>query len=71
MNQRLPSGPAVIEPSAAAVLGTGNSVIAPAGVMRPTWLLTASLNQRLPSGPATMPYGSLANGGTVNAVTAR
>ena len=37
-------------------VGTGNSVIAPAGVMRPI-LPARSVNQRLPSGPTVMPSG--------------
>src|SRR6266568_210722 len=63
VNQRdLPSGPAVMPkgPQPAEdpqVVGRGNSVILPAGVMRPILfpLPFNSVNQRLPSGPAVMP----------------
>jgi hypothetical protein len=54
VNQRLPSGPAMMPWSPAAAVGTANFVIAPAVVMRPIWLLPASVNQRLPSGPTAM-----------------
>ena len=43
----MPSGPVV-------VLGRANSVIAPAGVIRPTLPADSSVNQMLPSGPAAM-----------------
>ena len=59
VNQRLPSGPAMIPPGTLLAVGTANSVIAPEGVIRPIWLLRASVNQRLPSGPALMTAGTL------------
>src|SRR5438094_10345750 len=37
--------------------GRGNSVITPAGVIRPILLPLSSVNQRLPSGPAVMLVG--------------
>src|SRR6188768_4060214 len=54
VNQRLPSGPAMMPWTPAAAVGTANVVIAPAVVIRPIWLLPASVNQRLPSGPTAM-----------------
>ena len=58
VNQRLPSGPAVIR-RVAAGRRVGNSVIDagrrdPADLVRPL-----SVNQRLPSGPAVIPAGLL------------
>lgn len=50
-DQRLPSGAAVIGPSDSAVVG--NSVISPAGVIRPIEL-GPEVNQRLPSAPVAM-----------------
>ena len=59
VNQRLPSGPAVI-PSGPlpALIPAENSVTVPVGVMRPM-RPSNSVNQRLPSGPAVIPRGSL------------
>src|SRR5271157_3784973 len=60
VNQRLPSGPAVI--SSGPLLGVMpalNSVTVPPGVIRPIRSPLASVNQRLPSGPAVIPRGSL------------
>ena len=60
VNQRLPSGPAVMPDGALlAEMPLLNSVITPAGVMRPMRLPPYSVNQRLPSGPAVMPFGWL------------
>ena len=60
VNQRLPSGPAVIPTGLLpAVMPVANSVTAPAGVIRPIRLPTCSVNQRLPSGPAVIPSGPL------------
>src|SRR6266852_5846510 len=58
VNQRLPSGPAVI---AQGLLpwGKGNSLTLPPGVMRPILSPDTSVNQRLPSGPAVMSEGLL------------
>src|SRR6187402_3412730 len=54
VNQRLPSGPAMMPWTPLAAVGTGNFVIAPVVVMRPISLLPASVNQRFPSGPVAM-----------------
>src|SRR2546423_13528184 len=58
VNQRLPSGPAVIPSSwisdaDVAGVGSGNKVLMPEGVMRPIALYP--VNQRLPSGPVIIP----------------
>src|SRR2546422_8762662 len=64
VNQRLPSGPAVMPSGLLLPLGgqlrlggRGNSVITPAGGIRPILLPLSSVNQRLPSGPAVMLSG--------------
>jgi hypothetical protein len=69
-NQRLPSGPGVM-PLGSPIMrvsppGTGNSVMTPAGVIRP--MPGPAVNQRLPSGPAVMPWGPLLAVGTGNSV---
>ena len=55
MNQRLPSGPAVIPTGFGAAgsgeLGDGIGC----RVDLPIWLTASSVNQRLPSGPAVIP----------------
>src|SRR5207245_441378 len=61
MNQRLPSGPAVMPDGAAYGADSTNSVTAPPGVIRPI-LPDASANQRLPSGPAVIPRAKLPSG---------
>src|SRR5579884_1728628 len=48
---RLPSGPLAISVGAAKVVGRGNSVSVPVGVMRPMRLRPDSVNHRLPSAP--------------------
>jgi hypothetical protein len=77
VNQRLPSGPAVIPPRLPlkVAVGRGNSVMTPAGVIRPmmaTKLLfptpLEAVNHRLPSGPAVMPEGAELPVGRVNSV---
>ena len=55
VNQRLPSGPAVIPVGAALPVGTVNSVSTPAVVMLPILFPECSLNQTLPSGPDVIP----------------
>ncbi len=50
------------------IVGKRNSVIVPAGVMRPIWSLSDSVNHRLPSGPAVIPEGKLAAVGMRNSV---
>src|SRR2546430_1940861 len=70
VNQRLPSGPAVMPSGLLLPLGgqlrlggRGNSVITPAGVSRPKLLPPFSVNQRLPSGPTVMLSGPLSDVG--------
>ena len=57
VNQRLPSGPAVICCGALAAVGMTYSVTTPLVVIWPMVLPLASVNQRLPLGPAVIPYG--------------
>ena len=79
VNQRLPSGPAVIpEGTAVALMPAENVVTRPLGVMRPIrpdggpdGPAPEAVNQRLPSGPAAMSPGPNALvGPTGNSVTA-
>ena len=58
VNQRLPSGPAVIGTEQLPAVGNGNSVIVPAGVIRPILLAPPSVNHRLSSGPTAIPGAS-------------
>src|SRR6266498_1171667 len=52
VNHRFPSGPdAIAVGTLLSPLGTGNSVIPPAGVMEPILPRLYSVNQMLPSGP--------------------
>src|SRR5437763_1797773 len=51
----LPSGPAAMPNGNDDRVGIGNSVIAPAVVIRPILLPLSSVNQRLPSAPAGAP----------------
>src|ERR1700686_2230695 len=67
VNQRLPSGPAVIPRRTLLAVGMGYSVIVPLGVMRPI-LPILSVNQRLPSGPAVISVGVLWAVGMGNSV---
>src|SRR5438067_1668014 len=55
-----------------AAVGTGNSVMAPAVVIRPIRLADAavSVNQRAPSGPVVIPSGVLPGEGRGNSVMA-
>ena len=55
VSQMFPSGPVVMEREPEYVAGTLNSVMAPAGVMRPTRFRPVSKNQTLPSGPRVIP----------------
>src|SRR6266404_2733251 len=66
-NQRFPSGPATIGPGLAPD-GMMNSVMTPAGVMRPIRWPFRSLNQTFPSGPAVMQYGPAFAVGILNSV---
>ncbi len=59
LNQRFPSGPFVIPEGSLPALGSGYSVMTPAGVMRPIRFPKYSVNQRLPSGPFVIPMGPL------------
>src|SRR3979411_2480114 len=69
VNQRLPSGPAVM-PSVAALGGGGKySVKAPAVVTLAT--LPFSVTQRFPSGPAAIPEGLLLAVGVGHSVRTR
>ena len=69
VNQRLPSGPAVMPKMPLLAVGIENSVTTPAVVIRPIWLALSSVNQRLPSGPAAIPPGLLTPVGIGNSVT--
>src|SRR5438093_12561081 len=62
VNQRAPSGPAVI-PTGELLAGIANSVRAPVGVMRPILLPPSPVNQRGPSGPAVILTGRALAGG--------
>src|SRR5688500_5367536 len=62
VNQRFPSEPAVMSSGRLNGVGIENSVITPAGVIRPM-LFPLVVNQRLPSGPAVIPAGRLAGVG--------
>src|SRR6266581_341096 len=69
VNQRLPSGPAVMPKGLLSPVGMENSpVTTPAGVMRPILFPEYSVNQRLPSGPAVMPRGKVEAVGMGNSV---
>src|SRR6188474_1124408 len=70
VNHSAPSGPAVISWGALGLVGIGNSVMAPAVVIRPILCPFSSVNQSAPSGPAVMPAGRLTGVGTGNSVTA-
>src|SRR5689334_17255174 len=57
-NQRLPSDPCTIDVGVAPGLSPAeNSVIWPAGVMRPIASALPSVNHKLPSGPDVIPTG--------------
>src|SRR3954447_13055053 len=63
VNQRLPSGPAVIPRGSAMAVGTANSVMAPvAELIIPILSERSSVNQSLPSGPAAIPQRSVLAG---------
>src|SRR5438094_246871 len=53
----LPSGPAAMSSGWLSGDASGNSVTAPAGVIRANLFALFSVNQRLPSGPVAMPAG--------------
>ena len=64
MNQRLPSGPAVIPTGWELAIGVGNSVMAwVVGLIIPILPPVCSVNQTLPSGPAVIPEGNWLWGG--------
>src|SRR5258708_17074531 len=54
VNHNAPSGPVVMPVGPLPAFGSGNSVIAPAVVMRPILLAKVSVNQSAPSGPVVM-----------------
>src|SRR6185436_6975552 len=56
-NHRLRSGPTQIPVVAFVAVGIGNSVMTPAGPMRPSLLPRHSVNHRLPSGAEAMRQG--------------
>ncbi len=58
VNQRSPSGPAVMPHGQALAPGIGNSAISPLEVIRPILPRTDSVNQRSPSGPLVRSVGS-------------
>src|SRR5882757_7734877 len=74
VNQRLPSGPTVIDAGLlvggvsvaprvpAGGGGSWNSVTTPRGVIRATWFAPGMVNQRLPSGPAAISCGPVLAG---------
>ena len=64
-NQMLPSGPAVMPEGP--LIGVGNSVMTPVGVMRPM-APRPSANQTFPSGPAVMYCRLLLGTGSGNSV---
>jgi len=68
VNQRAPSGPAVMSDGKLSGVGMANSVMVPAVVIRPILLAPNSVNQRAPSGPAVMPTGKLLAVGRANSV---
>ena len=55
--QSAPSGPAAIPSGFAMPVGSGKSVLTPAGVMRPIMLDEYSVYQRLPSLPLAIAFG--------------
>ena len=48
VNQRFPSGPAVIARGMLLLPGIGNSSTTPAGVIRPIWSVPGSVNHKVP-----------------------
>src|SRR2546428_256625 len=68
VNHTLPSGPAAMKAGRLFAVGTGNSVISPAGVIRPIWFALISVNHRFPSEPEAMSSGSLFAVGTGNSI---
>src|SRR5258707_13050011 len=72
VNHNAPSGPVVMPVGPLPAFGTGNSVTAPAVVMRPILLAKESGNQSAPSGPVVMlwvPPSSVGTGSSVKAKT--
>src|SRR5215831_7896728 len=73
VNHRLPSGPVTTSTGGPYLNGRGNSVMTPAGVIRPIFSGANSANQTLPSGALVMPPGvqqrSARFDGTGNSVT--
>jgi hypothetical protein len=69
VNQRAPSGPAVMAEGNMPVSGKTNSVIRPSVVMRPMRSVLVSVNQSAASGPTVMPNGPLPGWGSGKAVS--
>jgi len=69
VNQRSPSGPAVIPFGWLPAVGIANSMIDPLVVILPILFVRLSVNQRFPSGPAVMPIGSRCVVGSGNSAT--
>ena len=67
VNQRLPSGPAVMSRGRVLFVGRAYS-LGPTNSSFPIWLALYSVNQRLPSGPVVISMGSLTWVGTKNSV---
>ena len=70
VNHIAPSPPAVMPCGRPARSGSGNSTIAPSGVIRPTWPAAISTNQTAPSWPVATPTGAAASVGSGCTVTA-
>ena len=71
VNQRLPSGPAVMKRGPLLLVVIGKSfVIAPAVVIRPILLVPFSVNHSAPSGPAVIPQGAEPVGNSVTCASA-
>src|SRR5437899_5239044 len=68
VNHKLPSGPVVMSSGKLPLVGTGNSVITPAGVILPILSPPPSANHKLPSGPLVMSCGRLPLVGMGNSV---
>ena len=64
MNQRAPSGPAVMYVGELPE-GIANGVTVPLGVIRLIWLSESSSNQRLPSDPSVMIRGDPPTGNSL------
>ena len=70
LNQSAPSRTTIDKGLLPGEMPVLNSVIFPAGVMRPIWPASVSENQMLPSGPSAMPSGPAFAVGTANSSSA-